>query len=159
MKKTDLAYVAGIIDGEGWISIKNRTIKNGNRNYALKVGVGNTNEWLINWLKFSFGGSVCLKKKWLVNQKQQWIWDLSTKQASEFLKLILPYLRLKKPQAELAISFQSRRKYRGNPNWKIKGKRRMSDAEIALDEADKTLMHSYNKRGIDNVISKETSSN
>lgn len=159
MKKTDLAYVAGIIDGEGWISIKNRQIKNGNRNYALKVGLGNTNEWLVNWLKFSFGGSVCIKKKWLTNQKQQWVWDLSTKQASEFLKMILPYLKLKKPQAELAIKFQSRRKHRGNPNWKIKGKRRMTDAEIALDEADKILMGSYNKRGIDNAIQKETSNN
>ena len=140
MKKTDLAYVAGIIDGEGWICIKNTKTS-----ASVKVGVGNTNEWLICWLQFSFGGSVCVKKKWIANQKQQWGWDLSTRQASEFLKLILPYLRIKRPQAELALKFQARRKYRGGGT----NARRMTEEERALDQSDKILMHKYNKRGID----------
>ncbi len=37
MKKTDLAYVAGIIDGEGWICIKNSKTS-----ASVKVGLGNT---------------------------------------------------------------------------------------------------------------------
>jgi len=147
MKKTDLAYTAGIIDGEGWISIKNRQIKNGNRNYCVKVGVGSTTEWLIKWLQFNYGGSVCIINPG-GNRKLKWVWDLSTKQAVIFLEAILPYLRIKRPQAELAIKFQRRRKYRGNPNWKNLGKRSMTNEEIELDQADKDLMHKYNKRGI-----------
>lgn len=136
MNKTDLAYVAGIIDGEGCIRIGQRKK---NSNY-VGVGVGHTNEWLIRWLHFSFGGSVCSKKAWLPNQKPQWSWELRTRQACEFLKLILPYLKIKRPQAELALKFQSRRKYRGHQP--------MPQSDIIQDEADKILMHSYNKRGI-----------
>ena len=148
MKKTDLAYVAGIIDGEGWIRIHNRKIKNGNQNYALQVGVGMTNECLINWLKFCFGGSV-LQRNQIGNRKTRYDWALATKQAGDFLKLVLPYLKIKRPQAELALKFQSRRRYRGNPNWKDTPKRTMSDEDLALDISDKILMHKYNRRGIE----------
>ncbi len=134
MKRTDLAYTAGIIDGEGWICIKRTP-----RAYQITVGVGNTNEWLINWLQFSFGGGVYPRTGLADNQKPQWHWNLSTRQAGNFLKLILPYLRIKRPQAELAIQFQSRRRYRGH--------KPMSDGDKALDEANKILMGSYNKRG------------
>ncbi len=147
MNKIELAYTAGIIDGEGWISIKNRQIKNGYRNYCLKVGVASTNEPIINWLKGNYGGSICFVKS-RGNRKDKWVWDLATKQASELLKLVLPYLKIKNPQAELALKFQSRRKYRGNPNWLHPGIRSMTEKEFAQDNADKELMGKYNKRGV-----------
>ena len=137
MSKIDLAYTAGIIDGEGCIRIGQRRLHS---NY-IGVGVGSTSEWLINWLQFKYGGSVYSKKPWLANQKPQWGWDLRTRQAGDFLRMILPYLKLKRPQAELALAFQSRRRYRGHQP--------MSAEDIALDDADKILMHKYNKRGID----------
>jgi len=142
MKKTDLSYTAGIIDGEGWINIAHR----GFRQTVIHVGVGNTNEWLINWLQFSYGGSVAKRKPCKDGQKPSWVWDISSKKAGEFLNLVLPYLQIKRPQAELALKFQNRRKSRITKG--VHGILRMTDAEVALDEADKTLMHSYNKRGI-----------
>ncbi len=141
MKKTDLAYTAGIIDGEGCIGIQKTTYAN-----AIYVAVVNTNEWLIRWLRFCYGGNIRIEKSRGPNNKPQFRWAIHTKQAGEFLKLVSPYLRLKRPQAELALSFQSRRKHRGGPG--IKGAVRMSDEERILDEANKILMHSYNRKGI-----------
>jgi hypothetical protein len=140
MKKIDLAYVAGIIDGEDWVTIKEKRVKDKLISRAIKVGVGNTNEWLIKWLQFSFGGSVRIHEG-TGNQKRRWDWDISTRQAKYFLELVLPYLRMKRPQAELALKFQNRRKYRGHQP--------MPESDWALDEADKILMTSYNKRGIE----------
>ena len=113
MSKTDLAYTAGIIDGEGCIMIS-RVRSQRSRSgyiYGLTVAVNSTDEWLPQWLKFSFGGSITFREPHRKNESPLWMWALRSRQASDFLKLTLPYLHLKKPQAELAIKFQTRKKY------------------------------------------------
>jgi hypothetical protein len=55
-----------------------------------------------------------------------------------FLEVILPYLRLKKPQAELAIQFGKARTARG---------KHKTDEQLAVEEAQLMLMRQYNKRG------------
>lgn len=139
-KANILAYTAGIIDGEGCISIHKSMNRNSYRR-AIHISVGNTNPWLINWLEFNFGGSSRIyhpkNSKW----KDSWQWELSAKQAGEFLEMILPYLKLKRAQAELAIQFQ---KAKHHPRGKPQDKK-----EIALEEAQKILMGKMNKRGKD----------
>ena len=65
-------------------------------------------------------------------------------EALGFLKLIYPYLRLKKPQAEVAIKFQEL------------GFRRsghiLVDKEWAITEAHRILMGNLNKKGVSNKI-------
>ena len=139
--KAILAYTAGIVDGEGSISLttgKRKTFKKGYAIY-LKVTVANTNEWLINWLKMQFGGYISCRSnmsnpKW----KVAWAWEIQQASALSFLELILPYLNLKKPQAELAIKFQ-RAKYRGGPA--------RSEKALALEEVQRILMRGLNKKG------------
>lgn len=143
MKKTDLAYTAGIIDGEGSIGIYPQRQGNKSIAYALQVVVASTDEWLPLWLKFAYGGNIHNEKRYKEYHSPCWAWSISTRQAGEFLKLVLPYLHLKRPQAELAIQFQSRKH-----NWGGKGKPQV--AKI-LDEADAILMKKYNKKGTKNV--------
>ena len=128
-----LAYTAGIVDGEG--TIKLRTNKS---YYEVEVFVTNTNEWLIQWLKMQFGGRIYLMKdsSRKPNARDGFRWRLISRQASEFLKLILPYLQIKRPQAELAIAYQKRRR----KPW-------MRRQSKVLDDAQKVLMSHYNKRG------------
>lgn len=142
--QTLLAYVAGIVDGEGCIGICGIKREHNLLPYTnLRVSVVNTNEWLIEFLKFHFGGSHISR---LQRPKPSWKptheWVICSIKAVEFLKLILPYLQIKKPQAELAINFQLR---------KLQRKRPMSSEYKILNEADRVLMHSLNKRGIDTV--------
>ena len=60
--------------------------------------------------------------------------------SAEFLKLILPYLLIKREQAELAIMFQDEKHY-GH----------ISEKEAAIKEAQRILMQTYNKRGKPNA--------
>ena len=138
--KSLLAYVAGIIDGEGCISIRRQptTRTKIGFTYIMAVTVGNTNEWLICFLKQQFGGCICFDKK-TGNRKDAWRWELKCGRAVTFLELISPYLQLKKPNAEIAIQFQ---KY----HQVSKGKRPTSGDRV-IQEAEYILMKQYNKRG------------
>ncbi len=151
--KIALAYAAGIIDGEGSIVITQAKTKRTKRGYqfTLAVAVRNTNEWLIQWLKFNFGGSVgmsTLNMEKRFGYKPIWYWQMTSDIAMKFLELLLPYLQLKKPQAELAIRFQKNRRHRTDTNVKLV----KSDKEWAIEEAEKILMSFYNKgkgRGVE----------
>ena len=111
MKKTDLAYMAGIIDGEGYISLARRNSKRNKSGirYDIQVGVTNTNKWLLETFRFAFGGSISKKKKGyeksLPSSQDCFNWQVGNKQALIVVRTLLPYLRLKRPQAELAIEF------------------------------------------------------
>uniref|UniRef100_A0A6M3JES2 Putative HNH homing endonuclease n=1 Tax=viral metagenome TaxID=1070528 RepID=A0A6M3JES2_9ZZZZ len=134
MNTTDLAYTAGIIDGEGYIGIKYTGRKSGRRYRTLRVEVGNTNKILIDWLQLHYGGSYYQAKSKPQN-RQYWKWGLSAKQAAAFLEKILPYLLIKKYEAALAIEFQKNKHY---------GRGKTEEA-IAVEEAQAILMSNYHK--------------
>ena len=129
-----LAYVAGIIDGEGCIGIHSNTVR---------VAVKQTNEWLIKFLKMNFGGHLVYQKHSWGNPRSKpiWSWAVDAKKAHEFLQLILPYLQIKRPQAELALGFQKRRIRKGRA-------KRLTPEIKMLDDIDKSLMHKMNQRGL-----------
>ncbi len=145
MKKIDLAYLAGILDGEGKISIVTNNsgkYRNGKRRKRMQllVFITNSNEWLINWVFFNFGGTIYKPKKKQSFYKQIYVWQISSAKALGFLKLILPYLKIKKPQAELAIKFQEKK----SNNFGLH--RHLSDEQMAVEEAEHILMKTYNDR-------------
>ena len=125
MKKTDLAYIAGFFDGEGCIYVGKYKCS-----YHLRVTASQANEWIINWLKFIFSGSVS-KMTCEEGRRQRWQWHALGKNASLFLVAVLPYLKLKRAEAELAIQFQNARQGSGI---------RVTDGQRAIDEADRILM-------------------
>lgn len=103
-----LAYIAGIVDGEGYVGLVKQTYGRGRRGYGynLTVTVGMTNETLPTWLHAEFGG-VLSHRTHGGNNKDSWDWRLRGPGAKSFLELILPYLVIKKGQAEIGISFQN----------------------------------------------------
>ena len=114
MKKTDWAYMAGFFDGEG--SIGFMTMGRRRKTFRLRVQVISTNEWAVQFLRFSSGGSVGVDRHTLF-QRMRWKtayrWGVYDNKAYSFLKQIYPYLKLKKPQAELAFLFQEHKKRGG----------------------------------------------
>ena len=96
---TDLAYLAGILDGEGSI-----TIAESPRN-VVRLGIANTNVELMKWL-LSIGGGIseCQRK---ANQKSQtpcYHWQIYSRiDVRSFLAAVVPYMRIKRAKAELAI--------------------------------------------------------
>jgi len=107
----DLAYAAGIIDGEGYIGIHKRKRKlrySESLSYSLEVSVVMVEKEIPDWLRLKFGGSVrkILKRK---ERKDVWCWDIWAKKARDFLIIIRPYLKIKQNQADLGIKFQEER--------------------------------------------------
>lgn len=114
-KQAILAYAAGIIDGEGCIRIVTRKPRNGkSTQHSLMLQVAQKDGILMDWLYGVFGGMVYLKNK--KTDGTDWIyeWRVMENKAAEVLKQILPFLTVKKHQAELGLRFQTHKTGAGN---------------------------------------------
>lgn len=145
MNTDELAYIAGLMDGEGTILIRDNYIKKNwgwqKHGLSLLVEIGLTDKELLPWLCNAYGGSVyrCKDKRkhyW----KEMSRWHLSANQALHFLLDIFPYLRLKKEQAEVAIAFQSAKRQRRS--------RHRTEQEMKLEETQHLLIKELKGRGI-----------
>ncbi len=115
MGRRDLVYFAGFFDGEGCIVIASQGHERKGKMskfYRLEVAVGSTNHWIIELMKFQFGGAVYCDRRdnHPASHRPFWRWMICSRKASLFLQDILPYLKLKKAEAEIAIKWQSNRK-------------------------------------------------
>jgi len=121
--ETELAYLAGFIDGEGSITIFHFQDKRvvGKPGSILRLSIYNTNADVMGWIALRFGGRVGKVKRRRVHGKQGYVWYQSGRRAAVILQACLPYFRVKKQQAELFIDCAGTLK-----NW---GKRKVS-AEI-----------------------------
>ena len=137
IKEVDLAYYAGLFDGEGCIQIVKTKTKH-RVQFQLWCSVGMTNYWILADLQSAFKGAIIGQTKY-GNRRASWIWRVVARQALTFLMEVLPYLKVKKSEAELAIKFQRRRM------WSNQYK---DNHDTVLDEAEKVLMSHFNKRGI-----------
>lgn len=110
---TDLAYLAGIFDAEGSISVIESSYKTATKRmprFDLAVNVVNTDKKVLQWiLSCGFGGAIYEMNKPPVGYKQCFTYAIRDKAALGFLTVLLPYLKVKKQKAELAIAFQARK--------------------------------------------------
>lgn len=97
---TDLAYMAGIMDGEGSISI----LGEHGRSLGLSVVLGSTCFSLLEWVETTFGGTLDRRpdKQKVLSRKPFWRWYIRGDNAVEFLEAIRPYMRIKHVHAWLA---------------------------------------------------------
>lgn len=107
MNDTDLAYAAGIIDGEGTILITHyKERPNRQAGYRVVVEVGMCDSAVPMWLYAKFGGRLKDYERPNIKHRRVYRWNNADSKAVEFLRLILPYLKTKKAQAEIAIEYQ-----------------------------------------------------
>ena len=103
-----IAYTAGIIDGEGYVGIdrqSNSCWGDCTPYYYARVAVANTGKQLISWLQSNWGGSVNHRTLKNPRARDLWVWVISTGHSAKLLSIILPYLVLKKKQADTVIRF------------------------------------------------------
>jgi hypothetical protein len=103
-----IAYLAGIIDGEGCIYIQRRKTKCG-WSYFPRFQVTNTNRNLMEWIKNTFGGLIYDKPRKHINPKwkMQIEWFTTRELLDKLLIFIIPYLVIKRKQAEIMIEFRN----------------------------------------------------
>lgn len=109
---TVLAYMAGIIDGEGSITITDCSEKQGRSFFTTSLGISSTDEVLIDWIIDNFGGwkgEYTPKQLPANSRKRVYRWQITGKNLEAILTLVYPHLVIKKREAD--IMFKMRETY------------------------------------------------
>lgn len=103
----NLSYLAGIIDGEGCIGLEHLSPTKGRKKdyYACRLTVINTSQKLMERLKKTFKGSYSARKK-IDGRKICYRWHVFGDDLEKALIALIPYLDLKKAQAELVMEYR-----------------------------------------------------
>lgn len=88
--QTVYAYTAGIIDGEGTVTLTK--IHSYNEFRYPTLSVASTTYSFLEYLKSHFGGSISSNKVYKENHKQSWHWTLVGDKVLNLLPKVLPYM-------------------------------------------------------------------
>lgn len=106
-----IAYLAGLLDGEGSICILRGSHKETEERvwfekYTLRLSITNTDLFLLEWVRKNFGGSIHPRKEVNVRWKKAWIWYCGGKTAESIIRKCLRFCISKKEQAKIALTFR-----------------------------------------------------
>jgi len=119
MNDTDIAYIAGLFDGEGCVSYKQYMRKRPHNpraypTWQIKLEIAMTEKSILVWLCEVLGvGTVKEKKyktKYTLGWKKQWRWRCSHRDAFKVCCLIFPYAHIKLDKIQKIIKHYSDRK-------------------------------------------------
>ena len=150
MRQTDLAWAAGLFDGEGCVSLRPRQRANQRtRGYELRVEASMTDQATIQRLQSLFGGTCRFdeaRQRRCPDWQPQWSWVLGTGQSVAFLQRVRPYSTTKATQIWLALEWAAARKSpirKGVP----RGEFLISDEEQALQDGFAAALSQAKKGG------------
>lgn len=99
---TTLAYLAGMIDGDGFITIT-RSVRKGKEYFGPQVGIAGTRREPHDLAASLWGGKVCAHTPKNPAHRTQFQWQRMGKAAVPILESLIPYLLIKKDHAYLAL--------------------------------------------------------
>ncbi|HET8688235.1 MAG TPA: LAGLIDADG family homing endonuclease [Methanosarcina sp.] len=107
-----LAWCAGFFDGEGFVTIQKRKAKVNGKIYEghyLRIGINHVAIEPLLEMQKVLGGTIRQQTEHTVvgNRKRRHSWQMSTNNAAEALKKMMPYLLNKNKVAGVALDFQS----------------------------------------------------
>ena len=106
-----MAYIAGLFDGEGCVTCKQKPTKRKDRGgkiynqWYIRCEIAMTNRAVIEWIHEVLGFGWCAEKKYKArpkHYKRQWRWCCGYQDAL-FAKIIWPYTQVKLHQIENII--------------------------------------------------------
>jgi len=104
ISEIDYARLAAYIDGEGCIRFQPSGYARRNKYYTVNVIIGQADRNLITWLYKIFGGSVYTGKG---KYRPMHYWKLGATALDYVLSRCLPYLLVKKEQAEVGLEYRA----------------------------------------------------
>ena len=104
---TQLAYIAGLFDGEGSVS-RYQTMRKGRKNptWVIRCEVNMTDKPVVKWIHDTLGFGSFHKKPPSPKQlgrQMQYRWCCSYRDALKFANLLLPYSRVKRKKLQQII--------------------------------------------------------
>ena len=137
MKDTDIAYIAGLFDGEGCVSYKQYMRKRSHNKKAyptwqIRLEMAMTDKSILVWVcEVLKVGTVTEKKyktAYTVGWKKQWRWRCSHRDAYYVSCLIFPYAHVKLAGIQKIISHYAKRRLKV-----------LNDKVVSLDEYRETM--------------------
>lgn len=115
LSDSDIAYIAGFVDGDGCIAYNKTKHKNKSRfpnpTYSIQCIVTNKHRSILEWFKELFSGTIRDIDRIHCGKREIFsIWLTSGDTCRRLLGTILPYLKVKRKQAELVLAFKPKRK-------------------------------------------------
>lgn len=105
LTKTELAYIAGIIDGEGCIQILRRRAKKGQSKtgyeFGLKITISNSHKELIELLHEKLGGYIFIAQPKCPNRQPSYQLCISSKGVRWLVPQLIPFTRGKLAECEI----------------------------------------------------------
>lgn len=122
----DIRYLAGLIDGEGCITIfrhKGKGCRTDHWSYRPLVQIGMTHKPTLHAIHLQFGGQFKQKRGQDITRRSYAVWTLRGGNCIDLLREIAPYLITKKEEARLLITFWDDKDVRlpGGTMKRIKG--------------------------------------
>jgi hypothetical protein len=139
------AYLAGIIDGEGCISVGWRKGKY----ITPTLQITNTNKDLMEWLVRTCGGTNYRKgADGRSTRKQCWYWIAAGRVARDIIEAVRPYLIVKNKQADLILFHYENAPQRPTKRNSLgRLTRVLSDEELHLNGELVAKIRELNRRG------------
>lgn len=112
MDEITKAYLAGCLDCDGYFTIKRSTyamrVRGDAHNpiYSEKVGLKQVTPQVVDLLSEHFAGYRRIEKPSAQNGKPLHAWSVTDKQAIKCIAAVLPYLKIKRQQAELLLQLR-----------------------------------------------------
>lgn len=141
--KTIDAYLAGMIDGDGYITIQ-RSTRGGKDYFGAQVGIAGTRRDPHDLAASLFGGKVSCYQPANPKHRPQFQWQRMGKAAVPVIEGVLPYLLIKKEHALLALELQEHATEASSPDpfpWfgpdydPLAVMRRMRDEMIEMNQS------------------------
>ena len=132
MNDTDIAYIAGLFDGEGCVSYKQYMRKRPHNKKAyptwqIRLEIAMTDKSILIWVNEMLGvgtvGEKRYKTRYTKGWKKQWRWRCSHRDAFKVCCLLFPYAHVKLGEIQKIIQHYSERKLKV-----------MNDNVVSLDE-------------------------
>lgn len=129
MKQTDIAYIAGIVDGEGYIGVKKsrayRCQGRATPSYHARIQIRMVDEPAIRFIAEALGGWYYREKPSAPHKRPLFCYQASDKAAETILRRLLPFLRVKRLPAENVLALRTLQAEGRKNRTKIVGYRTM----------------------------------
>ena len=109
--REERAYIAGFLDGEGTIALYSTIDYRTNKPlYRPCLHIYNTDKEVLTWIASKIGGNLNTEKRQQLEWKRKYILDISSiPHIKQVLILLIPYLHIKRKQAEIVLEYCSSR--------------------------------------------------
>jgi len=111
MQATEIAYLAGLFDGEGSVYYKLTKQRRNTRPgkpihniWVIRMEIAMTDESIVRWVHEVLGCGSVGERKVKPGRKRQWRWRCCHRDAFFVARMLWPYVHVKLPQIEKIIN-------------------------------------------------------